>query len=187
MNDKEQIENVIGAFETAFRSGDMHSMSSLWSHSDDAVFIGSAAHEFYKGWRSVEMGLGIILADTARIKSKVYYRIRDINILNNTAWVIMTTEGSYLTEDAEKIHAVRRITSVLCREGDEWKICMWHGSTSNPAILPGTSYPSIGGIVNAIEEWLRGFKISGHDMDLSEEAKILEYLQLVRSVISQMG
>ncbi|WP_421726249.1 YybH family protein [Bauldia sp.] len=126
MDDKEAVLKADDAFFAALNAmfdGDLDSMTSLWSHADDVVYLGPDK-VFLVGWPAV-------LADWQRqaalkLGGQIKTVQRHATIGQDVSVVHCTAKGTNTGPDGNSVDVSMRGTNVFRREGGAWKLIAHH-------------------------------------------------------------
>jgi ketosteroid isomerase-like protein len=118
---QDEIRTVLDELLEAMNAGDAPRMRTMLSERPDAVHIGTDAEEWWTSGQLVaDTGGG---GDLRAVADDI-----DVHVQGDTAWV----EGHGRFMRADGAERPVRITSVLLREGGQWKVVQSHASIGVP-------------------------------------------------------
>ena len=120
------IKETILSIYRGFESLDAEKLDSNFDHSPDLVAFGTDWDEKFVGWEQYK-DVHEVQFDALR-SFKFEARELDVKVNDGIAWVSDRPHWEIETRDGEKISEDVRITAVLKKIGQDWKVVQWHVS-----------------------------------------------------------
>jgi ketosteroid isomerase-like protein len=121
---QDEIRAVFDQLLKAQNAGDAERVRAMLSERSDAVHIGTDAEEW---WTSKQVADGVAAAAAGDDIQAVADDI-DVHVQGDVAWA----EGHGRFKNASGDERPIRVTSVLVREGGQWKVVQSHASIGVP-------------------------------------------------------
>ena len=133
MTDARQSElvwEIVRGMLAAYCANDLNATLSYFANSPDLVCIGSGPQEKSIGYKGLRAGLKRDLDDSSDMT--VEHPWKKVTIRGDTAWVAADALFN-VDEDGDTMHVQARLTAVLVREPEGWRIIQSHLSLPYPA------------------------------------------------------
>jgi ketosteroid isomerase-like protein len=123
-----EATQVINQFPAAFESGNIDILSQILSHDSILVVFGTDSAEYWVGYPAVEQALKAQLASFTDINFTVTHQKINVSENLDAAWFSEMADWS-MTANGQPVELKGiRITGVLDKEPDVWKIVQMHFS-----------------------------------------------------------
>jgi ketosteroid isomerase-like protein len=114
--------NIYSAFEDL----DAGKLDSNFSHTDELVAFGTDWDEKFVGWNQYR---DVHKVQFESLKSfKFVTKELDVHVTGSLAWASDRPHWEIETKAGEKVSNDVRITAVLKKEGEAWRVVQWHVS-----------------------------------------------------------
>lgn len=123
-----EATKVVNQFPTALESGNMDVFSQIMAHDNNLVAFGTDSAEYWVGYSAVEQALKEQMASFSDIKFIVSNQKVNVSDDGDAAWFSETADWS-MTAGGQPVDLKGlRITGVLAKKSDGWKIVQLHFS-----------------------------------------------------------
>jgi ketosteroid isomerase-like protein len=129
---RQEIEVVVKSIYGAFEALDAHKLDANFSHTETLTAFGTDEDEFFYGWEKYK---SVHEVQFRAVKS-FRFTSTDMRVFEHgdTAWFSDRVHWQIETKTGEKVDAKLRITGVLAKEQEKWRIQQWHVSQGLPRL-----------------------------------------------------
>ncbi|MCH8905481.1 MAG: nuclear transport factor 2 family protein [Candidatus Heimdallarchaeota archaeon] len=187
--EEEAVKNAFFKFSQAFIDGNLQTVLSSYSKNSPVNIDRTARNKISKGLGElIELYKKAMREWQARgvvYEDKIRDRVKFLNlkVRNDIAWfsILNTPSSSEIKRGIETL----RITAVMEKVDQEWKILQIHYSVPDARTHEGSWNPSKTAIQSTIEGWIRDFDINPNLSQELKDSKLKEYLQKAQSIMQE--
>jgi len=110
--------------DTALHNGDAGPRGALWSHDEPVTLFGAAATK--SGWEEIQSVFDW-LASTFTHCESFDYEVMAAGASGDLAYIVGIEHTTVSVDDADPVSYQLRVTTILRREGGQWKVVHRHG------------------------------------------------------------
>jgi ketosteroid isomerase-like protein len=126
MSDDEKVRHTMMNIYEAFEALDPEKLDENFSHSEELVAFGTDWDEKFVGWTQYK---DVHRVQFGSLKSfRFVSKELDVHANGSVAWASDRPHWEIETKTGEQVQNDVRITAVLRKEGDAWRVVQWHVS-----------------------------------------------------------
>jgi ketosteroid isomerase-like protein len=179
LSDEEEIALIFYKIREARDNGDFETVASFYSSNSNYPYLGTSKGEIYYGREGMK-DAHTLLYENEYISRES--RPPQIFIRSNFAWSILFVSMSSEV-DSNIWQGEMRVTHVLEKEHDGWKITHMHASAPEVGTDEGSIWPSIMGIEKQISEWVEIFDLDPKKFSKADGEKFKSYLMQALNIL----
>ncbi|OLS23426.1 MAG: hypothetical protein HeimC2_26300 [Candidatus Heimdallarchaeota archaeon LC_2] len=177
MNEEQEIIKILDEMKELSAQGDFEKYISFYSDKKNYLHLGSGKNDHIYGREGMR--------EVLNLQGKPRYRDtspRQIYLAGNFAWVINELAMSMEKEELVGEQWIR-VTLILEKEEDGWKIVHTHVSTPELGIEEGQYFPTISGFEKQITKWVNIFDLDPHLSSKIDKVKFKSYLLQAQKIL----
>ncbi|OLS25261.1 MAG: hypothetical protein HeimC2_19370 [Candidatus Heimdallarchaeota archaeon LC_2] len=180
LSEEQEIIVLLDEMREATKLGNYKKISLFFSDKKNYLHLGPGKNEHYYGREGMRKALKLL----GRAKSRDI-DARQIYLSGKFAWVINKIG---MHAESDQLHTERwlRVTRILEKEEDGWKIVHWHVSTPDLGIEEGHFSPTISGLEAQISEWNSTFDLDPYLLSKIDATKFKSYLHQAQKILQNL-
>lgn len=127
---KEDLKQFLSDFWKAYENRDFEAFSKMVAHENSMVFFGTDENEQWAGWNAIKDAVRKQFEAFHSIKIKTAAEVINLSESGNTAWFSCIRIIEVTDQQGQKDWMKNRVTGVLSRRKNEWKMVQYHSSAA---------------------------------------------------------
>lgn len=156
---------------------------SSFQNDENSYLVGSATHEVFQGWNNIKKGVQKMYESQGKTIIKRDETIQNLQIHKDVAWYVSELDNVVELSKNSRLELTLRITGVLRKTDNGWKIVQRHASAAQAGIQKGDTWPTADGLLKDIEKWIAEFDLNPNFKEKINRSALLNYLIKAKEVI----